>query len=70
MQLNFDILLHSNKHEATNMYLIFQFFLNLYKMLKKRCVLNFQDVSSKCSLLNICSLNILHEEREHSLKPF
>lgn len=70
MQLNFDIVLHSNKHEATNTYLIFQFFLNLYKMPKERCVLNFQDVSSKCSLLNICFFNIFHKEREHSLKPF
>lgn len=71
MQLNFDIVSHSNKHsEATDMYLILQFFLSLYNMPKERCILNFQDVPSKCSLLNICSFDIFHKEWKHSLKLF
>lgn len=69
MQLNFDIVSHSNKHsEATNRYLILQSFLNLYKMPKGRYGLNFQNVSAKCSLLITVPLNIFHIERKPSLE--
>lgn len=64
MRLNFDILSHLNKHrEATNMYLILHFFLSLYKMPNKRCILNFQNVSLKCSLLTTVSFSIFHTEK-------
>lgn len=64
MQLNFDILSHLNKHsEATNMYLILHFLLSLYKMPSKRCILNFQNVSLKCSLLITISFSIFHTEK-------
>lgn len=69
MQLNFDTVSHADKHnEATNIYLILQFFLNLYETTKERWILNFQNGSSKCPLFITFHLNIFHTERKHSLK--